>query len=105
MTMVTGLFRNRDDAERGYHAVLERGYEQADVNLVMSDDTRNRWFPGDRQTDTDLGEKVVPTERSEQYEAGIRDGGILMGVKARAEEDARHFAREWQACGAESVHT
>jgi len=52
-----------------------------------------------------LADWGIPTERSEQYEAGIRDGGILMGVKARAEEDARHFAREWQACGAESVHT
>jgi hypothetical protein len=37
----------------------------------------------------------IPEERVKRYEAGIKDGGILMGVKARSEEDARYFQNEW----------
>ena len=40
--MVTGLFHDRDSAERAYSAVAERGYSKDDVNLVMSDETRSR---------------------------------------------------------------
>jgi hypothetical protein len=47
----------------------------------------------------------IPKMRIERYEAGIRAGGILMGVTPRSEEDARHFAREWQLSGAEHVHS
>jgi len=52
-----------------------------------------------------LADWGIPPERVEQYETGIRDGGILMGVKARTDADARHLDQEWKACGAEHVHT
>jgi hypothetical protein len=35
--MVTGLFQDRESAERAYGSLTERGYGQDDVNLVMSD--------------------------------------------------------------------
>jgi hypothetical protein len=41
---VTGVFRDRDSAERAYLSVYERGYGRHDVKLVMSDDTRRRHF-------------------------------------------------------------
>ena len=159
MNIVTGLFRDRDSAERAYQSVVERGYDTSDINLVMSDETRNRYFSGAGQIDTDLGSKaaerpedqaaatiggplggtlgtiaaalaalgtvtVLPglgivvagpvaaalaaagsvgiaggligaltaggylNERVEHYEAGIRDGGVLMGVTPRSDEDA-----------------
>ena len=37
---VTGLFTDRDRAERGYQALTARGYDAKDINMVMSDDTR-----------------------------------------------------------------
>ncbi|MDB5990472.1 MAG: hypothetical protein JWQ10_1875 [Herbaspirillum sp.] len=56
---VTGLFLDRDSAERAYQAVTELGYERSDVNLVMSDDTRKRYFSDDNTTETELGSKAA----------------------------------------------
>jgi hypothetical protein len=176
MNIVTGLFRDRDSAERAYQVVVERGYDTSDINLVMSDETRHRHFSGAGEIDTDLGNKAaegsgtkaaaklggplggtlgtiaaalaalgtitvlpglgivvagpvaaalaaagsvgiaggligaltrwgIPNERVEQYEAGIRDGGVLMGVAPRSEEDAIHFERQWKAIGGAHVHS
>ena len=33
------------------------------------------------------------------YEAGIKKGGILMGVKPRSDEDAQYLENEWQSYG------
>jgi hypothetical protein len=52
--MVTGLFRDRDSAERAYQSLTDRGYDRDDVNLVMSDETRKRHFPQSGQ-ETELG--------------------------------------------------
>ena len=42
--MLTGMFRDRDSAEKAYNSVTSRGYRHDDVDLVMSDDTRKRHF-------------------------------------------------------------
>src|SRR5438045_8307579 len=56
--MVTGLFRDRDAAERAYQSTADRGYGRNDVNVVMSDATRERYFaPG--TTRTELGNKAA----------------------------------------------
>lgn len=47
----------------------------------------------------------LPEERARQYEAGIQDGGILMGVTARSDEDARQIEGEWKALGGRHVHS
>jgi len=165
--MVTGLFRDRDSAERAYRSVTDRGYKLEDVNLVMSDETRKRQFAGTDQTE--LGSKAaegagiggaiggtlgaiaaaiaavgtsvaipglglvvagpvaaalagagagaatgglvgaligwgIPEERVKRYEAGIKEGGILMGVKPRSAEDAGYFEKTWKDYSAEDVY-
>ena len=35
----------------------------------------------------------IPEERVKHYEAGIKKGGILMGVRPRSDEDAKYFSR------------
>lgn len=164
--IVTGLFADRESVERAYQVVAQRGYDAGDINVVMSDDTRKRYFSGDRQIDIELGSKAaeggelggplggtigtiipvlvaalvvpglglvvagpvaaalagagaaglafgliaalsdwgIPEARIHAYEAGIHDGGILMGVKPRSDEDARHFEEQWKAIGAQHVH-
>lgn len=169
--MVTGLFRDRDSAERAYQAATARGYDTSDVNLMMSDETRQRHFAdtsGNAQQ-TELGNKAaegagvggavggtlgaiaaaiaavgtsvalpglgiviagpvaaalagagagaatggvlgaligwgIPEERVKHYESGIKDGGILMGVKARSDEDARTLGEEWRLHRGEEVY-
>jgi hypothetical protein len=168
--VVTGLFGDSEGVERAYQAVVQRGYDIGDVNVVMSDDTRQRYFADDREIKTELGTKAaeggelggpaggrigilipilaavvaalavpglglvaagpiavalagagaagvaagligalsdwgIPEERIRQYETGIHDGGILMGVKARSAEDARHIEQRWKAIGAQHVYS
>jgi hypothetical protein len=164
--LLTGMFRDRESAERAYDSLTERGYTRDDVTLMMSDEARRRHF-GDGG-DTELGSKAaegagvgaavggglgallaglaaagtialpgvglialgpiaaalaggavgaasggivgaligagIPEERAREYESGIRDGGILMGVTPRSDEDAEHFERQWQAYRGEQIH-
>lgn len=41
----------------------------------------------------------IPKTRVEEYESQIRNGGVLIGVKARSDDDATHLQNEWQAAG------
>ena len=173
-TMVTGLFTNKESAERGYRSATGLGYENSDIDVLMSEETRNRYFsPGHDTKKTDLSTKAtdgkpadylggpagatmgtiapvlagvgtlllvpvlgvfaagpivvaltaagavglagaligvltkwgIPAPRIEEYEQGIRAGGILMGVKPRADDAAGKLVREWQASGGELVHS
>ena len=169
-SMVTGLFRDRDSAERAYQSVTERGYGRDDVNLVMSDDTRKRYFSDTGTTQTELGSKAaegagvggaiggtlgaiaaalaavgtsiaipglgivvagplaaalagagaggltgglvgaligagIPEERVKHYESGIKEGGILMGVKPRSREDADYLSDAWRTHKGEQIYS
>src|SRR6187401_299945 len=159
--MVTGLFHDRDSAERAYSDLSARGYGKDDLNLVMSDETRKRYFLGDGRQETELGTKAaegagigagiggavgatlaaiaaigtslvlpglglviagplaaglagagaggvtggligalvgagIPEERVKHYEEGIKNGGILMGVNPRSDDDVRYFEDRWK---------
>jgi len=39
----------------------------------------------------------IPEERVKAYESGLREGGILLSLKPRSEEDARQVEAQWQA--------
>lgn len=166
--MVTGLFYDRDSAERAYQTLADRGYDTKDVNLVMSDETRNKHFAGSGAT-TELGNKAaegagvggaiggtlgaalaaitavgtsiaipglglviagplaaaaagagagaatggllgaligwgIPEERVKRYESGLKEGGILMGVKPRSDEDAAHFEEQWRLHNGQQIY-
>jgi hypothetical protein len=74
--LMTGLFPDRESAERGYNTLSERGYTKDDVNLVMSDETRNRHFiPAG--TETELGSKAA-----EGAGVGGAIGGTLGAIAA-----------------------
>jgi uncharacterized protein YjbJ (UPF0337 family) len=164
--MVTGLFRDRDSAENAYNSISQRGYTKDDVNLLMSDETRNKYFS---DTDTELGSKAlegagagaaiggtagailgaiaaigtnvvlpglglvvagplaaalagagaggatggligaligagIPEDRANLYESGIKEGGIVMGVNPRSDEDAEYFENEWKRNRGEHIY-
>jgi len=166
--LMTGLFPDRESAERGYQALSERGYESSDVNLAMSDETRKRHFV-EAGTETELGNKAaegagvggaiggtlgaiaaaiaavgtslvipglgivvagplaaaiagagagaatgglvgalvgwnMPEERVKQYEEGIKNGGILMGVHPRNDDDAAYLQQTWTSNRAQNVY-
>ena len=173
--LMTGLFRDRDSAERAYQDTLERGYGNDDVDVVMSEEARRRHFgdAGKSSTEggrpTELGTKAakgagigagvggalgalaaalaavgtsialpgiglviagpvaaalagagaggaaggllgaligagIPEERIKEYETGLREGGILMGVRPRNEDDALHLEERWREARGESIY-
>ena len=166
--MVTGMFRDRDSAERAYGSLTSRGYSNEDINVLMSDETRRRHFGSDAAKTTELGSKAlegagagaaiggtvggvlaalaaaatlaipgvgvvvagplaaalagagaggltggligaligsgIPEERARVYDTGVKEGGIVMGVTPRSDEDADYFEREWKNYRGEHVY-
>ena len=155
--LMTGLFADRVSAERGYSPLAERGYENSDVNIAMSDDTRKKHFASNG-SETELGTKAAegagigrkfgaiagavaavgtslalpglglvvagplaaaiggasagaatggvvgalagsntPEEHVKQYEEGIKNGGILMGVLPKNDADAAYLKESWKS--------
>jgi hypothetical protein len=58
-SIVTALFHDRASAERAYDAAISRGYAKGEVNLVMSESTRNAHFTDRSDTTTGLGTKAA----------------------------------------------
>lgn len=46
----------------------------------------------------------IPEERVRHYEEGIKNGGILMGVKPRSEEDADYIEQSWRNIADQQVN-
>lgn len=163
-SMVTGLFPDRTSAERAWQSATDLGYDKDDINVMMSDDTRERHFSDGSTAQTELGNKAaegagvggaiggtlgaiaaavaavgtslvipglglvvagpaaaaiagagaggvagglvgalvgwgIPEERVKEYEEGLNNGGILMGVTPRSDEDAERFTQQWSTHG------
>lgn len=165
--MMTGTFRDRDSAERGYNTLVERGYNQDDINVMMSNETRDKHFKH-TDHDTKLGNKSaeggatgaaiggvagvivgvlaaagtlaipglgiilagpvvaglaglgaggaaggligalvgagIPEERAKLYETDLRNGGIVIGAKARSAEDAAYIEKAWRENKGENIY-
>jgi len=164
---MTGLFRDREAAERAYGCLTNRGYAGSDVSLLMTDETRQRCFPRTEEHTTELGSKAakgagvgavaggglgallvglaaagfavpglpiiamgplaaafaggatggtlgaivgalvgagIPEERAKLYDKGIEEGGIVIGVIPRSDEDAAYFEREWSNAQGEQIY-
>ena len=46
----------------------------------------------------------IPEERARLYDEGIRDGGIVVGVTPRSDEDAEYLEHEWTGAKGEQIH-
>lgn len=55
---VSRVFRTREEADREFDDLRNRGYSDADINVMMSDATRDRYFTNS-DADTHLGDKVA----------------------------------------------
>ncbi len=160
MNVITGLFKDQNSAENAYKSAAEMGYSSNEINVVMSEETRKKYYGQDATLETEVGNKAaegaaiggalgstvgaiaaaiaavgtslvlpglslviagplaaaiagagaggvaaglvgaligwgIPEDRLKEYEQGINDGGILIGVKARSDEDARRFESDW----------
>ena len=46
----------------------------------------------------------IPEEHAAEYEQGIKNGGIVMGVKPRNAEDAKYFEEQFRSSNADKVY-
>lgn len=46
----------------------------------------------------------IPEERVKRYESGLKDGGILLGVKSRSDEDAAYIEQSWKTHNGDQVY-
>lgn len=74
--LVTGIFNDRDSAERAYTALQNRGYKKDEIHLIMSDDTRKKHFAHETVT-TELGSKAM-----EGAGTGSAIGGTVGAIAA-----------------------
>lgn len=156
--MMTKLFNDRESADRAFDQLKTHGYADSDINVLMSNETRDTHFASghDSSHDTDLGNKAMEKagvgsaiggtvgavaaaiaavgtsllipglglvvagplvaglagagaggltggligalvgsgmsdEQAKQYETGIKQGGIVLGVHARNSEDVHQL--------------
>lgn len=54
---LTGLFTDRESSEGAYRSLRDRGYADDDINVMTSDETRNKWWGDD--ADSELGSKAA----------------------------------------------
>lgn len=72
--LMTGMFKDRESAESAYNSITNRGYTKDDVNLMMSDKTRDTHFVNS-DVETELGSKAL-----EGAGAGSAIGGTLGAI-------------------------
>src|SRR3954470_1239141 len=70
--LLTGMFTDRESSEGAYKSLRDRGYSDDDINVMMSDDTRNKWYSDGAHTNTELGNKMA-----EGASLGAVTGGTL----------------------------
>lgn len=46
----------------------------------------------------------IPGERAKVYEKGINEGGIVMGINPRSDEDADYIEQEWRRHRGEEIY-
>lgn len=69
--ILTGMFPDKDSVERGYNTVSERGYASNDIHIIMSDDTRKKYYSGDSK------DTVIGTKAAEGAGKGSAIGGAI----------------------------
>lgn len=164
--MATGMFADRQSTENAYNMLHDKGYTKDEINVIMSDETRNTHYSDE---DTELGSKAaegagtgsaiggtlgaiagvvaaigtslvipglglviagpivaglagagaggitgglvggligsgMPEDRAKQYEAGIKQGNVVLGVHPRNEEDAQYFENNWKTKQPETMN-
>ena len=157
--VLTGMFRDKESTEGAYRSLRDRGYSDDEINVLMSDETRDKYYStGDTELEGNkalegtgagaaiggtlgaiiggiaaIGTNVlipglglvvwgpiaaalagagaggltgglvgaligwgIPEERAKEYETGIREGGTVLGVAPRTDDDAQYFENQWK---------
>jgi hypothetical protein len=70
---MTGLFTDQESTERAYQSLRDRGYSDDEINVIMSDKTRDNYYARDPET-------VVGSKAGQGAGAGGAIGGALGAI-------------------------
>jgi hypothetical protein len=59
MGFIAGLFNDHKSAERAYQAAAESGYRDDEINVIMSEQTRNQHYGNNPILETTIGNKAA----------------------------------------------
>ena len=76
--LVMGVFRDHISSQRAFDWLLARGYDASDINVMMSDETRTRYYSND--TDGSRREKVNAGTMAEEGAAVGGATGTAVGA-------------------------
>lgn len=166
--IVSAIFDDGQAAEKAFRAASERGYDDEEINVLMSEQARDEYFPSEKVEvesknktleGTGVGSAVGATvgaiaaviagigttlalpglglvvagpvagalagagaggvagglvgalvgagmseERAHVYKTAIEEGGIVLAVEPRNEDDAEALAETWDEVGGREVH-
>jgi hypothetical protein len=68
--LLTGLFLDRESAENAYSGLRDKGYTNSEINLVMSDETREKYFKNN----------LIETDMATKATEGASIGGAVGGT-------------------------
>ena len=82
--LVTGVFTTRADAEKAYNSLIQKGYKEDEITVLMSDETRDSNFKHDHEEghDTKLGNKSMEGAGAGSAIGGT--AGAIIGAIAAA---------------------
>ncbi|MFN2500806.1 MAG: hypothetical protein ABR530_02215 [Pyrinomonadaceae bacterium] len=69
--MLTGLFSDKESSENAYQSLRNRGYSEDEINVIMSDQTRDKYYGSGNDDDSELGSKALE---------GTGVGGMIGGT-------------------------
>ena len=55
--MLTGIFSDKESSEGAYRSLRDRGYSEDDIDVMMSEETRDKYYADDE--DSELGSKAA----------------------------------------------
>ncbi len=170
MSTVTGLFNDKESAERAYKYALDTGYSSSDIDVIMSKETRELHYGEHATLETEVGNKsaegaaiggavgatigaiaaavaaagtvlvlpglglvvagplaagiagagaggvgaglvgaligwAIPQETLKEYEDGLKNGGIVIGVNSKSDEDRDRFRNDWTTNNGQHIHS
>ncbi|WP_194778385.1 hypothetical protein [Pararhodonellum marinum] len=74
--VLTGMFRDRESTQKAYDSLIEKGYTKDEINLIMSDQTREKYY-----SDRNFAEKTeVGTKAADHAGKGSAIGGTIGAV-------------------------
>jgi len=155
------MFKDKESSEGAYQSLRDRGYSDDEINVMMSDDTRKKYWSDADADDDGIGSKAaegataggviggtlgalaagiaaagtnfvfpglglivwgplaaalagagaggatggvigaligagIPEDRARVYDEGVRNGGTVIGVRPRNDEDATYLENDWR---------